>query len=62
MKHIYLAKPHCRGAAEISEWAPNVLLCLHGAEDMKYELDLESNAAMLMENPVHSNTQNRILE
>lgn len=36
MKHIYLAKPHCRGAAEISEWAPNVLLCLHGAEDMKY--------------------------
>lgn len=56
MKHIYLTKPHCRSAAEIFEWAPNVLLCLHGAEDMKYELDVGSNAAMLMQNPVHVNT------
>lgn len=33
IKHIFLAKPHCRGAAEISEQPPNVLLCPHGAED-----------------------------
>lgn len=33
IKHIFLAKPHSRGAAETSEQPPNVLSCLQGAED-----------------------------
>lgn len=35
IKHIFLAKPHCRGATEVSQQPLlNVLLSLHGAEDL----------------------------
>lgn len=56
IKHIYLAKPRCRGAVETSEPAPNVLLCLHSAEGRSYRLRHWKQHTLLVQNSAHANT------